>query len=151
ELRMIGWRVGWIVAPEEYMPDLTAVTLANVVVPVGIAQGAAAAGLISSYETLPAYLLELQRRRDVLLRELEGLPVGVPEGGWSLLLRGSDFGLDGNQISERLLQEGICATSMNGWGSVHGSQYIRFVFANESAERLEGVGAKVRRALGAGV
>ena len=31
ELRMIGWRVGWIVAPESYMPDLVAVSLANVV------------------------------------------------------------------------------------------------------------------------
>ena len=28
ELRMIGWRVGWIVAPEAYMPDLVAVSLA---------------------------------------------------------------------------------------------------------------------------
>ncbi|EER28889.1 hypothetical protein CPC735_035950 [Coccidioides posadasii C735 delta SOWgp] len=37
ELRMIGWRAGWIVAPKEYIPDLIAVSLANVVVPVGIA------------------------------------------------------------------------------------------------------------------
>jgi aspartate/methionine/tyrosine aminotransferase len=29
ELRMIGWRVGWIVAPERFIPDVTAVSLAN--------------------------------------------------------------------------------------------------------------------------
>ena len=147
ELRMIGWRVGWIVAPESYMPDLAAVGMANVVVPVGIAQDAAAIALERSYETLPAYVAELQRRRDTLLRELTGLPVGVPAGGWSTLLRVSDFGIDGAAMSERLLAEGICATAMKGWGETHGSQYIRFVFANEPAARLEGIGARIRKAL----
>jgi aspartate/methionine/tyrosine aminotransferase len=147
ELRMIGWRVGWIVAPEAYMPDLAAVGMANVVVPVGIAQDAAAIALERSPETLPAYVAELERRRDTLLRELDGLPVGVPAGGWSMLLRVSDFGLDGARMSERLLAQGICATGMKGWGETHGSQYIRFVFANEPAARLEGAGARIRKAL----
>lgn len=92
-------------------------------------------------------MAELQRRRDVLLRELASLPVGVPGGGWSLLLRISDFGIDGARMSERLLAEGVCATAMRGWGETHGPQYIRFVFANEPAARLEGVGARVRKAL----
>ncbi|MGH6930448.1 MAG: pyridoxal phosphate-dependent aminotransferase, partial [Dongiaceae bacterium] len=78
ELRMIGWRVGWIVAPEPFMLDLVAVSLANVVVPVGIAQDAAALALGRSPDTLPRYVGELQRRRDALLAELAGLPVGVP-------------------------------------------------------------------------
>lgn len=148
ELRMIGWRVGWIVAPESYMPDLAAVSMANVVVPVGIAQDAAAVALERSLETLPAYVAELQRRRDVLLCELEGLPVGVPAGGWSMLLRVSDFGIDGATMSERLLAEGIAATAMTGWGETHGSQYIRFVFANEPAARLAGAGQRIRKVLG---
>jgi aspartate/methionine/tyrosine aminotransferase len=147
ELRMIGWRVGWIVAPEAYLPDLAAVGMANVVVPVGIAQDAAAIALERSPETLPAYVAELERRRDVLLKELAGLPAGVPAGGWSMLLRVSDYGLDGAAMSERLLAEGICATGMQGWGETHGAQYIRFVFANEPAARLEGTGARIRRAL----
>jgi N-succinyldiaminopimelate aminotransferase len=50
-------------------------------------------------------------------------------------------------MSERLLAEGICATAMKGWGETHGSQYIRFVFANEPAARLEGIGARIRKAL----
>ena len=147
ELRMIGWRVGWIVAPETYMPDLVAVSLANVVVPVGIAQDAAAVALEASRETLPSYVAELQRRRDVLVAELAGLSVGVPAGGWSLLLRVSDYGIDGATMSARLLEQGVAATAMAGWGETHGAQYIRFVFANEPAARLKGVGQKIRRAL----
>jgi aspartate/methionine/tyrosine aminotransferase len=148
ELRMIGWRVGWTVAPDWLMPDLIAVSLANVVVPVGIAQDAAATALDNSRETLPAYVAELQRRRDVMAAELRGLPFGLPAGGWSMLLRVSDFGLDGAAMSERLLDQDVCATGMAGWGVSHGAEFIRFVFANEPVERLRGLGARVRAALG---
>jgi aspartate/methionine/tyrosine aminotransferase len=147
ELRMIGWRVGWIVAPEPFMPDLIAVSLANVVVPVGIGQDAVAIALESSETSLGAYVAELQARRDVLADELEGLPFGLPAGGWSMLLRVSDYGIDGAEMSRRLLDEGVCATAMTGWGKTHGAQYIRFVFANEPAARLKGLGSRVRAAL----
>jgi N-succinyldiaminopimelate aminotransferase len=147
ELRMIGWRVGWIVAPEAFMPDLVAVSLANVVVPVGIGQDAVATALENSATTLAPYVDELQARRDYVLEELRGLPVGVPGGGWSLLLRVSDFGLDGAGMSEKLLVQGVCATAMAGWGETHGAQYIRFVYANEPVERLRGLGDRVRAAL----
>jgi aspartate/methionine/tyrosine aminotransferase len=147
ELRMIGWRVGWIVAPRRLVPDLIAVSLANVVVPVGIAQEAAAIGLERSYQTLPAYIEELEERADFMAEELRGLPFGRPVGGWSLLLRVSDFGLDGEAMARRLLATGVCATPMTGWGEAHGSDFVRLVFANEPVERLRGLGSKVRAAL----
>ncbi len=149
ELRMIGWRVGWIVAPERFMPDLVAVSLANVVVPVGIAQDAAAIALKRSASTLPPYVAELEARRNTMIEELRALPFGIPGGGWSLLLRVSDFGIDGEQMAERLLEQGVCATPMTGWGAAHGPQYIRFVFSNEPVARLRGLGARVRAALAA--
>jgi aspartate/methionine/tyrosine aminotransferase len=147
ELRMIGWRVGWIVAPEEYIPDITAVSLANVVVPVGIAQEAVAVALERSYSTLAAYVCELQHRRDAMIQQLEGLPFGVPLGGWSMLLRVSDFGIDGGTASARLLSEGVCATGMQGWGGALSSQFIRFVYANEPVHRLQNLGERVRAAM----
>ena len=147
ELRMIGWRVGWIVGPEAFMPDIAAVSLANVVVPVGIAQDAVATALENSYASIGGYITALQARRDTVMEQLERLPFGVPDGGWSLLLRVSDFGIDGETMSRRLLEHGVCATAMTGWGETHGSQYIRFVFANEPVQRLELMGARVRKAL----
>jgi aspartate/methionine/tyrosine aminotransferase len=98
---------------------------------------------------MPAYVDELERRRDTVAQELQNLPFGLPAGGWSLLLRVSDYGLDGATMSERLLEQDVCATAMTGWGAVHGAQYIRFVFANEPVDRLRGLGARVRAALGA--
>jgi aspartate/methionine/tyrosine aminotransferase len=117
------------------------------VVPVGIGQDAVAIALERSTEDMIPYVAELQARRDVLLDELKGLPVGVPEGGWSMLLRVADYGIDGAEMSKRLLQQGICATAMTGWGVAHGAQYIRFVFANEPIARLTGAGVRIRAAL----
>jgi aspartate/methionine/tyrosine aminotransferase len=147
ELRMIGWRVGWIVGPDEFMPDIVAVSLANVVVPVGIAQGAVATALENSATSIDRYVAELQARRDTVMHQLDGLPFGVPDGGWSLLLQVSSFGIDGETMSQHLLEHGVCATAMTGWGETNGAQYIRFVFANEPVQRLELLGARVRKAL----
>ena len=97
---------------------------------------------------MSSYVAELCARRDVVIKQLDGLPVGVPEGGWSLLLRVTDFGIDGETMSTRLLEHGVCATAMNGWGVEHGSQYIRVVFANEPVDRLMLLGKRVRSALG---
>jgi N-succinyldiaminopimelate aminotransferase len=54
------------------------------VVPVGIAQKAAQAALENSDEDCLEFTWELQARRDLLIEELAGLPVGVPAGGWFL-------------------------------------------------------------------
>jgi len=90
---------------------------------------------------------ELQRRRDAVAEALDGLPYGLPAGGWSMLLRVSDFQLDGETMSKRLLENGVCATAMQGWGEVHGPQYIRFVYANEPVGRLKLLGERVHAAL----
>ena len=50
-------------------------------------------------------------------------------------------------LARRLLEHGVCATAMTGWGEAHGGQYIRFVFANEKVVRLETLGDRVRAAL----
>ncbi|EAW11069.1 uncharacterized protein ACLA_067050 [Aspergillus clavatus NRRL 1] len=121
--------------------------MASEVVPVGIAQEAVAIALERSREALATGLVELQARRDVVHPELHGLPVGVPAGGWSLLVRVSGLGLDGKTASERRLKHAVCATVMNKWGEEHGKPYIRYVFLYEPVSRLQGSGAKVRKAL----
>jgi N-succinyldiaminopimelate aminotransferase len=149
ELRLIGWRVGWIVAPESLIPDLALVAMGNVVVPVGIAQDAAAVALEGGDADVAAATATWQARRDLLLSELEGLPVVRPDGGWSLLIDASGLEMTGAQLSRRLFEGArIAATPMDGWGEVNGAQMLRFVFAKEPVERLKGIGERVRRALG---
>ncbi|KIW31776.1 uncharacterized protein PV07_03370 [Cladophialophora immunda] len=147
ELRMIGWRVGWIVGPEHIMQDIGLVSMANVVVPVGIAQRAAKEALQMSKTTIVDYVRELQLRRDLCLKELSGLPVGKPSGGWSLLLRVDTLGWRADAAAGALLEQGACVTPMVGWGSNEEAQYIRIVFSNEPQDRLAGLGRIVRQAL----
>jgi aspartate/methionine/tyrosine aminotransferase len=148
ELRMIGWRVGWVVGPERVIDDVALVGMANVVCQVGIGMGAVAAALEAPPSDVASAVAEWQRRRDVLLRELQGLDVVPPHGGWSLLLDCDRLGLSGAEASDRLLREAlIAATPMSGWGGRDTARYLRFVFSNEPCDRLAGVGERVRRAL----
>jgi aspartate/methionine/tyrosine aminotransferase len=148
ELRMIGWRVGWIVAPKPLIPDLALVNLSNVVVPVGIAQRAVAAALQAPADDIRSAVATWEGRRDALLGELAGLPVVKPAGGWSMLLHTAALGFSGAEASQRLFERaGVAATPMEGWGERHGAGWLRFVFANEPAERIRGCGARIRAAL----
>lgn len=146
EYRMIGWRVGWVVGPETIMRDIGLVAISDVVVPVGIAQQAAAAALRADDAADAVAVWEA--RRNLILEELADLPVRAPAGGWSMLLDASELGLSGVEASRRLFEVGrIAATPMDNWGIAHGSQYVRLVFSNEPAERLVGIGDRVRDSL----
>ena len=150
ELRMIGWRVGWVVGPSSILADIGLVGISDICVPVGIAQAGAVAALDApdAAEDVARAVAEWQRRRDLVARELEGLPVRNAAGGWSLLVDAGELGMTGGEASERLLERGrIAATPMTHWGRVHGDQYVRLVFSNEPVERLAGLGARVRRSL----
>jgi aspartate/methionine/tyrosine aminotransferase len=152
ELRMIGWRIGWVVGPPEIVADVGLVGISNVVCQVGIAMDAVAVALESSDDDVRAAAAEWQRRRDVILGELAGVVLAIPpHGGWSLLLDAGALGLSGEEASRRLIAKGgIAATAMANWGGPETARYVRFVFANEPCERLAGIGARVKRALAAG-
>jgi aspartate/methionine/tyrosine aminotransferase len=148
ELRMIGWRVGWVVGPEAIISDAALVGISNVVCQVGIAMSGVAAALEAPASDVDGAVAEWQRRRDVLLEELQDLPVIPPHGGWSLLLDCSSLGMSGVDASDRLLRAAhVAATPMAGWGSADAARYLRFVFANEPCERLRGVGERIRGGL----
>ncbi len=148
ELRMIGWRVGWVVAPPALVDDIGLVGISNVVCQTGLAQAAVAVALEAGDADVAAATSEWQRRRDVVLEELGGLTVIPPHGGWSLLLDVRALGHTADEAAERLFRLGkVAATPMTNWGSDRAGDYIRFVFANEPCERLRGLGDRVTRAL----
>ena len=138
ELRMIGWRVGWVVGPAPIMKDIGLVGLTNVVCQVGIAQQAVAAALRhpdASADVAAATAIWEQRCQHIL-DQLAGYPCIRPDGGWSLLVDCAEIGLSGAEASRRLFARAeIAATPMTGWGP-SGERYLRLVFANEPIDRL---------------
>jgi aspartate/methionine/tyrosine aminotransferase len=149
EQRMIAWRIGWVVAPGDLVNDVSRVQIYNGLVPSGFNQIGTRVALGVPGEDLAAANAEWQRRRDETLRQLDGLPVVRPAGGWSLLLDVASLGLDCADVSDRLLEQQVAATPMRGWGGEIADRHIRFVFSNEPVDRLALLGERVRRALGA--
>ncbi len=150
ELRMIGWRVGWVAGPADVLADIKLVGLTNVIGQVGIAQAAVAAALADAGADadVAAATGVWQRRCQTVLDQLAGYPVVRPHGGWSLLIDARPLGLTPAALSRRLFDHGqVAATPMDGWGP-SGPDYLRLVFANEPAERLADLGDRFRRALG---
>ena len=148
ELRMIGWRVGWVVAPAEILADIALVGMANVVCQVGIAQQAVATALSApdSDADVAAATRTWQQRCGVILEQLADYPLVRPDGGWSLLIDTDALGLTPAQASQRLFDFGrVAATPMDGWGP-SGEHYLRLVFANEPAERLGDLRARFNAA-----
>ena len=147
EQRMIGWRLGWLVAPEDIADRAATVHSYNGVAASGFAQIGACAALNSLDDGLSAANAEWERRRDEMLRQLDGLPVIAPSGAWSMLLDVAALGVDPMDASARLLEYQVAATPMVGWGDHVGGRHVRFVFSNEPVERLQVLGDRVRNAL----
>ena len=150
ELRLIGWRIGWVVGPADVLEDVAQVHIGDGVVASGIAQAGVAAALTAADadEDLAGAVAEWRLRRDVLLDELRGLPARTPAGGWSLLMDAGELGLTGEEASVRLFETArVATTPMTNWGVVNGRQFVRLVFSNEPVDRLSGCGERIRRAL----
>lgn len=149
ELRMIGWRVGWVTGPRAIMSDIALVGMTNVVCQVGIAQDAVAAALSApdAEEDVAAATAVWRDRCAAILDQLAGYPVVRPEGGWSLLIDVAELGLSAEDAARHLFERGrVAATPMTGWGP-RGDRYVRLVFANEPVERLTGLRARFETAL----
>jgi aspartate/methionine/tyrosine aminotransferase len=149
ELRMIGWRVGWVTGPADIVADVGLVGLSNVVCPVGIAQEAVAAALAApdADADVAAATAVWQERAEVVLDQLRDYPTVRPGGGWSLLVDTGELGLTPAELGARLLDRGrVAATPMTGWGPA-GDRYLRIVFANEPVDRLAQLGDRFRLAL----
>ena len=146
EYRMIGWRVGWIVAPTSILNSIAKVAIYNAVTVSGFAQTGAIQALKESTEDYMKILLKWQARRDIVSEQLEDYSTIPAAGGWSQLLDVGKLGLNAKQASGLLLSKGkIAATPMTHWGKENSNQFVRLVFSNESVERLSTLRSRVNK------
>lgn len=147
ELRMIGWRVGWVIGPTSIMDDIALVSISNVVCQTGISMAGVAAALNSKDDGLDDALEIWQGRRDVLLNELSDFPITIPHGGWSLLIDASKLHMKAEEMTAELFSKAkIATTPMTGWGP-NAAKYVRLVFSNEKKEKLIGIGKRIKDVL----
>ena len=152
---MTGWRLGWLVAPPELMPDLERMAQNFFLAAPTPAQYAA----LAAFE--PETLAELERRRSELAARrawlLQALPplgirvVGEPAGAFYLYLDVSALTSDSERWCLRLLEEKkLALTPGKDFGPLHGpGNYVRLAYTT-SVERLEEAVSRLRAFIEAG-
>jgi aspartate/methionine/tyrosine aminotransferase len=138
---MTGWRLGWMVVPEHYIPVIERLAQNLFLAPATPSQyGALAAFSEESLTIMEARRVELQQRRDYLLTELPKLgfkiPV-VPDGAFYIYADASGLTQDSQRFCQQLLQDtGVALTPGFDFGEQNANLYIRFAYTT-NIERLQ--------------
>lgn len=141
---MTGWRLGWVVAPEAYVPALDKLAQNIFLAANTPAQHAALAAFT------PEVKQELERRRgifrerrDYLLPALRALGFKIPvtpEGAFYLYADCSAFTDDSERFTRELLEQaGVAITPGIDFGTHRARSHVRFSYANTRENLEEGV------------
>jgi len=141
---MTGWRVGWLVVPEEYIDAVDRLAQNIFLAASTPAQYAALAALDVKTETLLHERRdEFARRRDYLvpaLRQL-GFKIDVePQGAFYIYADCSQFTNDSYQFAIDLLEKaGVAITPGNDFGQFRAATHVRFAYTTSIDRLKEGV------------
>ena len=146
---MTGWRLGWLVVPEQMVPAIEKLAQNLFICPSSIAQHAGVACFLP--ESLAIYeerKAEFRRRRDYIvpaLREL-GFKVPVmPDGAFYVYADCSALSDDADRLTIELLEEaGVVLVPGLDFGPHTEHNYIRLSYAT-SIENLQEAVARMRR------
>ena len=150
--QMTGWRLGWMVVPEDYVRDIEKLAQNTVLCPSTPAQYAA----LAAFEPATIAILEerrneFHRRRDFLgksLSELGFLITAQPQGAFYLYCDCSNLCDDSFTFARDLLEKtGVAATPGLDFGSNQPEKHIRFAYTTEIS-RLEEAIARLAKYLG---
>jgi aspartate/methionine/tyrosine aminotransferase len=138
---MTGWRLGWLVAPEEYIRELDKLAQNIFLAAATPSQYAALAALKPATLEILEHRREIFRqRRDFLLPALRGLGFDIPvtpQGAFYLYANCERFSHDSLDFANRSLSEaGVAITPGIDFGCHHADRYVRFAYTT-SMEQLE--------------
>ncbi|HEY3277440.1 MAG TPA: pyridoxal phosphate-dependent aminotransferase [Syntrophorhabdaceae bacterium] len=143
---MTGWRLGWMVVPEELVRPAQKVAQNVFISPPSISQFAALHAFDAGDE-LETMRRTYWQRRDFILPRLKDLGFRIPldpEGAFYVYAGIERWGLDSMEFVERALAEAKTAiTPGYDFGSFRAGSHVRFSYANsldrlkEGCDRLE--------------
>ena len=148
---MTGWRLGWLVAPENAVPELEKLAQNLYISAPSMAQHAA----LACFEPATLAILEerrhaFQRRRDYLLPALRELGFGIavePEGAFYLYADISAFGGDAFAFCRHFIEtEHVAFTPGLDFGRHLAGHHVRFAYT-QNLERLELAVERIARGL----
>lgn len=145
---MTGWRLGWVVLPEERVREFEKLAQHFFICPPTVAQHAAlAAFLPDTLRILEARRAEFAARRDFLLPAIERAGLAVParpRGAFYVYVDCSHYG-DAKHFALALLErEAVAATPGTDFGANRTQDFVRFAYTRGMAD-LEEAAARLRR------
>jgi aspartate/methionine/tyrosine aminotransferase len=149
---MTGWRLGWLVAPSDYVRDAEKLAQNLFLAPSTPAQYAALAAFSpAALAVFESRREEFQKRRDFLLPALRDLGFEIPlapAGAFYLYADCSRFTDDSYRFAMALLENaGVAITPGIDFGRHAATRHVRFAYTNSLANLSEGV-KRLRQALG---
>ena len=138
---MTGWRLGWLVVPEPWIPVMDRLAQNLYLSAPTIAQYAALAAMRpETVAILEQRRVAFQERRDFLYPALEALGFGLagkPEGAFYLYADCSGLTDDSFAFCERMLEEaGVAITPGKDFSRHEPQRYLRFAYTT-SIERMQ--------------
>lgn len=139
---MTGWRVGWMVVPDDHVRVVERLAQNMFICPPHVAQVAALAALDAG-EELEANLDVYRANRALML---EGLPaagfdkIAPPDGAFYVYADVSDLTTDSRAFAAEILdQAGVAVTPGLDFDPVRGAGTLRFSYARSTVEITEGL------------
>ena len=148
---MTGWRLGWLVAPQEAVGELEKLAQNLYISAPSMAQHAA----LACFEPATIEILEQRRhafaeRRDWLLPALRGLGFDIPvqpQGAFYLYADIGRFSDDAQAFCAHFLEtEHVAFTPGIDFGDFNSRRHVRFAYA-DSLERLQEAVRRIERGL----
>lgn len=136
---MTGWRLGYVVVPEEYIPTLRKLVQNFFISAPTLSQWAGLAAIEGPVDDLVMIRSEFKKRRDFLIDGLEeiGLEVGSrPEGAFYILVNIKRYTNDSLSFCNDLLEKAMVAATPGIDFGDGGEGFIRLSYAT-SIERME--------------
>ncbi len=137
---MTGWRLGWMVLPEDLLRPLECLAQ-NLYISAPTLSQRAAEAVFDCYDELDAYVAAYGRNRALLLQELPkaGFERLAPaDGAFYIYADISSLTDDSESFCKRMLREtGVAATPGIDFDPQRGHRFVRFSFAGAHADMAE--------------
>jgi aspartate/methionine/tyrosine aminotransferase len=136
---MTGWRLGWMVVPEELVRPVQVVAQNVFISPPSLSQYAALKAFDAAAE-VEHMRRAYEERRDFLLPELRKLGFRIPvdpEGAFYIYAGIEKWGIDSRVFADRALSEAkVALTPGYDFGAFRAGSHVRFAYAT-SVEKLK--------------
>ena len=139
---MTGWRIGYAVAPKEFLRPMQKLQQSFQISPSAITQEAAIAALQSGKGDADKMKKEFHKRRNVMIKGLRSIGFEVktvPEGAFYVFVKCSFIDPDSYRLAVSILREtGVAVTPGIDFGS-GGEKHLRFTYAASIGRIREGI------------